>query len=233
MPEVVARTRGRARLIIVGHSVLRPRFEAAVPAAVRDHVHFVGRVPSADLPRWYATGDIFVSPATGGESFGIVLVEAMASGKPVVASDIPGYRCVVSPDRNGLLAPPGDPERLAHALASLALDPARQAELARRGRERALEFAWPRGADQIETLYRGDLRGARQSQAGAALWLSAGGPAHDHDRGRELPGLPRRGHGPGLDGAHARPSGALGDRDPRGRGRPRGLHAASVPGVGG
>ena len=172
MPEVVARTRGRARLIIVGHSVLRPRFEAAVPAAVRDHVHFVGRVPSADLPRWYATGDIFVSPATGGESFGIVLVEAMASGKPVVASDIPGYRCVVSPDRNGLLAPPGDPERLAHALASLALDPARQAELARRGRERALEFAWPRVADQIEKVYRGVL--SRRTASGVSLALTDG-----------------------------------------------------------
>src|SRR5207244_1245106 len=56
MPEVVERTRGRARLLIVGDSYLRPRFEAQVPSATREFVHFIGPVPSADLPRWYATG---------------------------------------------------------------------------------------------------------------------------------------------------------------------------------
>ena len=65
---------------------------AGVASSAREYVHFLGHVPSADLPRWYATGDIFCSPATGNESFGIVLVEAMAAGRAVVCSDIPGYR---------------------------------------------------------------------------------------------------------------------------------------------
>ncbi len=93
---------------MVGDSYLRSRNEASVPSALRDHIHFLGHVPGADLPRWYATGDVFCSPATGNERFGIVLVEAMAAGRSVVCSDIPGYRTVVTPGENGVVFPPGD-----------------------------------------------------------------------------------------------------------------------------
>ena len=154
MPEVVERTSGRARLLIVGDSYLRQKFENSVSPAVRKHVRFLGHVPSADLARWYATGDIFVSPASGNESFGIVLLEAMACGRPVVASDIPGYHSVVVPDVNGLMFPPGDRAALARALATLVDDPERRQALATRGRARALEFAWPRVTDRIEAVYR-------------------------------------------------------------------------------
>uniref|UniRef100_A0A832I013 Glycosyltransferase family 1 protein n=1 Tax=Eiseniibacteriota bacterium TaxID=2212470 RepID=A0A832I013_UNCEI len=166
-PEVVARTGGRVRLLIVGDSYLRPRFEAAVPPAMRPHVRFLGHVPIRDLPRWYATGDIFVSPATGNESFGIVLVEAMAAGRPVVCSDIPGYRCVVTPGRDGVCVRPGDPAALARALAALVDDPERRAALAARGRQRALEFAWPRVTDRIEAVYR-SIAGRRALCSSAA-----------------------------------------------------------------
>jgi phosphatidylinositol alpha-mannosyltransferase len=154
MPEVVRRTGGRARLLIVGDSYLRPKLEGSVPAAVRGHVHFLGHVPSHDLPRWYATGDVFVSPASGNESFGIVLVEAMAAGRAVVASDIPGYRSVVIPDENGVMFPPGDVPALADVLVRLVDDPERRKTLAERGRARAFEFSWPRVTDQIEAIYR-------------------------------------------------------------------------------
>jgi phosphatidylinositol alpha-mannosyltransferase len=154
MPEIAERTRGRARLLIVGDSYLRPKFEASVPGSARAHVHFLGHVPSADLPRWYATGDIFVSPASGNESFGIVLLEAMAAGRAVVASDIPGYRSVVVPDVNGLLVPPGDAGALARAVLRLADDPERRLLIAGRGRARAIEFAWPRITERIEAVYR-------------------------------------------------------------------------------
>ena len=154
MPEVVKRTRGRARLLVVGDSYLRPRFEASVPMSIRRSVTFLGHVPIGDLPRWYATGDIFISPASGNESFGIVLVEAMAAGRPVVCSDIPGYRSVVQPEKNGVVFPPGDVAALAKALVALVDDPERRAGLATRGRQRALEFAWPRVTDQIEGVYR-------------------------------------------------------------------------------
>ena len=167
MPEVVERTRGRARLLIVGDSYLRSRFEAQVLPATRKFVHFVGHVPSADLPRWYATGDIFVSPASGNESFGIVLLEAMAVGRAVVASDIPGYRSVVDPGENGVMFEPGNVPALARTLAALVDDPARRAALAKRGRERALQFAWPSVTEQIEALYRKVL--GRRSEVTAGV----------------------------------------------------------------
>jgi phosphatidylinositol alpha-mannosyltransferase len=153
-PDVFARTHGRARLLVIGNSYLRPRFEAMVSPALRPHVHFMGHVPSADLPRWYATGDIFVSPATGNESFGIVLAEAMAAGRAVVASDIPGYRTVFDPGVNALGFPPGDVKALANAIVTLVEDESLRRTIALRGRERSLAFAWPRVVDRIEAVYR-------------------------------------------------------------------------------
>lgn len=154
MPEVVERTDGRARLLVVGDSYLRPQIMAGVANSVREHIHFLGHVPSADLPRWYATGDIFCSPATGNESFGIVLVEAMAAGRAVVCSDIPGYRTVVTPNRDAAVFPPGDVPALARTLSQLVEDTARRGRLAEAGRTRALEFSWPHVVDQIEVVYR-------------------------------------------------------------------------------
>jgi phosphatidylinositol alpha-mannosyltransferase len=171
MPEIVARTRGRARLLVIGDSYLRTRLEAMVPGAARDHVHFMGHVPSADLPRWYATGDVVVSPASSHESFGIVLLEALATGRSVVASDIPGYRSVLEPDEHALLVPPGDVPALTNAIVTLVDDPARRDELARRGRARALEFAWPKVTERIEAVYLKVLE--RRGVAPAPVVLSA------------------------------------------------------------
>lgn len=163
VPEVVARSRGRARFLIVGDSYLRRKLEAALRSDMRDHVTFVGAVPSVDLPRWYATADIVVSPATGNESFGIVLLEAMASGVPLVCSDIPGYRTVVVPDHNAVVHPPGDVGALADVLTKLVLDDERRAILSEHGRQRALEFAWPVVTQQIEALYESLLGGVSVS----------------------------------------------------------------------
>jgi phosphatidylinositol alpha-mannosyltransferase len=167
MPEVVERTRGRARLLLVGDSYLRLKYQTSVPGSMRRHIHFVGHVPSHELPRWYATGDVFVSPATGNESFGIVLIEAMATGRAVVASDIPGYRSVVTPNVNGVTFPPGDRAALARTLSRLLNDPEHRLLLGARGRARAQEFAWPRVTDRLETVYREALlrRGAVHTAA--------------------------------------------------------------------
>jgi phosphatidyl-myo-inositol alpha-mannosyltransferase len=165
VPEVVARTRGRARFLIVGDSYLRGKLQAAVRPDMREHVTFIGAVPGADLPRWYATADIFVAPATGNESFGIVLLEAMASGRAVVCSDIPGYRSAVIPDYNGVLHPPGDVGALTDALCALVADDDRRATLSANGRKHALEFAWPRVTDEIEAVYRELLGAAAQNRA--------------------------------------------------------------------
>jgi phosphatidylinositol alpha-mannosyltransferase len=153
MPEVVARTGGKVRLLVIGDSVLRGKFEGSVPAAIRDRVKFLGHVPSRDLPRWYRTGDVFVSPATGLESFGIVLIEAMASGCVTVASDLPGFRSVITPGVDGLMVPPGDAGALAEMLVTVVRDEHRRRHFSAAGRERALTFAWPRITDQIEQVY--------------------------------------------------------------------------------
>ena len=126
---------------------------ATLPAEARGRVVMLGNVEHDDLPPYHAACDVFVSPARGGESFGIVLVEAMAAGLPVVASDIPGYREVVRNGVEGLLVPPSDPVALAAALREV-LDNAEVAgRLADAGRERARTYAWENVAAQLETLY--------------------------------------------------------------------------------
>ena len=98
-------------------------------------------------------GDVFATPATGGESFGIVLLEAMAAGAPIVASDIHGYKGVVRRGREGLLVPPRDPKALAIAIARLLDEPDLRAEMSANGRLRAEAFSWPRVTAKVEEYY--------------------------------------------------------------------------------
>jgi phosphatidylinositol alpha-mannosyltransferase len=117
-------------------------------------VVMLGAVPNVDLPPYHAAADVFIAPATGHESFGYILVEAMAAGVPVVASDIPGYREVVRDGVNGLLVPPNDPDALASSIRRILLEPGLAARLADAGRTRAQEFSWERVVPRIEEVYR-------------------------------------------------------------------------------
>ena len=114
------RARSDARLVVVGDGPMRWGYESQVAAMGIPDVEFAGRVSSELLPRYYASADIFCAPATGGESFGIVLLEAMASGVPVIASSIPGFSSVVTHDVDGVLVPPRHPKDWAAALARAA-----------------------------------------------------------------------------------------------------------------
>ena len=158
-PRVVSELEGEARLNVVGSSALAPLIRASVPGAMRDTIHFAGAVPSRDLAGWYAASDLFVSPATRNESFGIVLLEAMASAKPIVCSDLPGYRAVCRPRSEGLLVPPGDPEALAAAITAIARDSRLARAMGERGRVRAEAFDWSRVAQSLEAIYRDVLAG--------------------------------------------------------------------------
>lgn len=129
-------------------------------AAVRDRVVMLGSVAHERLPTYHAAADVFISPALGQESFGLVLVEAMAAGVPVVATDIAGYREVVRDGVDGLLVPPRDVAALASAVRRVLSDRNLAGSLRRGGRERAAGFDWDAVVDRIEEVYRGVARAA-------------------------------------------------------------------------
>ena len=145
----------QARLIVAG-AFDRDEKEQYVLFArahgLRD-VKFVGYVSNDDLPRLYHSAHVFCAPATGFESFGLVLLEAMASGVPVVASDIMGYRHVVTHGREGLLAPPKNEDALADAIVRLLCDASLRERLAAAGRETAKQYSWKRIAQRTLDLY--------------------------------------------------------------------------------
>jgi len=141
------------RILIGGDGAHRARIEAWVQKQGWRDIVFLGRVPAEDLPALYASADVFCAPSVGGESQGIVLLEAMASGRAVVASDIPGYRSVVHDGVDGLLARPRDAEHLAWAICRLLGDQAARTRLGAAALERAESFGWERVSRQVESYY--------------------------------------------------------------------------------
>jgi phosphatidylinositol alpha-mannosyltransferase len=141
-----------ARLIVVGDGPLLARHRAMVPRELQDDVLFAGRVLE-DRPDWYATADVVCAPAQT-PSGGVTLLEAMAAGKPVLASDVEGYRDVVQHGREGELLSPDDVAAWARALVRLAREPVRAAAYGERGRMTAQRHAWPAVAREILGLYR-------------------------------------------------------------------------------
>lgn len=119
----------------------------------------VGQVSDEQLPRYHRSAHVFCAPATEGESFGIVLLEAMAAALPVVASDIVGYREVVSDGLQGLLVPPRDEVALADAVCRVLHNREESAMMGAAGRETATQYAWGRIAEQVLEFY--DKTGAR------------------------------------------------------------------------
>ena len=117
-------------------------------------------MPNEQVPSYLAACEVFVSPAVGQESFGIALVEAMAAGLPVVATDIPGFREVVSDGTEGLLVPPRDPEALAAGLVRVLTEPGLAARLGEAGRTHARTFDWPIVVERLEELYHRAIESA-------------------------------------------------------------------------
>ena len=143
-----------SRLIAVGPGTrLRHKYEKQIARTGLKDVTFIGYASYSDLPRYYKTADIVCSPATGRESFGIVLLEAMAVGKPLVASNIEGYASVMTHGAEGLLVPPKNSEKLAEALISLLRDTSLRQEVETRGRLKAMEYDWEHIAQRIMDFY--------------------------------------------------------------------------------
>jgi phosphatidylinositol alpha-mannosyltransferase len=161
------------RFIVVSDGPLRAGFQRFVDRAGWQDVVFTGRVSNEDLPSYYASADVFASPSIGGESQGIVLLEALAAGLPTVASDIPGHRSVITSGMDGVLVPPADHEQLAWAICHLLNETDEMERLRVRARERAEAFSWPRVAATIELYYRELLPVRRRRVASNPLAPSA------------------------------------------------------------
>ena len=146
----------QSRLIVVGAYMKKDKARHLQYA--REHhltgVKFVGHVRSEELARYYRSCHVFCSPSIGFESFGIVLLEAMAAGRPIVACNIPGYRDLLEDGKQGLLTEPKDEKALADALIRILRDPVLQRTMGEEGRIKARNYAWREVAKKVLDYYR-------------------------------------------------------------------------------
>jgi phosphatidyl-myo-inositol alpha-mannosyltransferase len=209
-----------ARLTVIGAERDDVRRYLADPEAMR-WIDVRGRVSGERLWESLHEADVLCAPSLAGESFGMVLTEAFAAGTPAIASAIAGYSDVVDDGVDGVLVPPGDPQRLAEELQRAHHEPDRLAAMGEAARESAERYAWPRVADRVTEVYERAIEAPQPSTAGerVAHWAGVrpadGGP----------PSPPRR--LPSLD-----PPLAQGGSRRRRVARRVGLGVAAVLGVG-
>jgi phosphatidyl-myo-inositol alpha-mannosyltransferase len=149
-PEIRRRTGARLRLI--GTDPLQYRLLHARMRFDEDGIDVLGIVSNEQRDAELASSKLFVSPALGGESFGMVLIEAFATATPVVASDIPGFADVATADA-ARLVPPGDERALAQAICELLGDEERRVAMGRAGRELSQRYSWQGIAERLEAIY--------------------------------------------------------------------------------
>jgi phosphatidylinositol alpha-mannosyltransferase len=141
------------RLLVVGNGPQSGEVRRYISSRRLGGVELLGRLSDHDKARAFATADIYASPATGQESFGIVLLEAMAAGVPIVCSDIHGYKGVVRRNEQAVLVPPRDVDGLAAALGTLLRDPLLRERMGTSGRRRAEQFSWEAVTARVEDYY--------------------------------------------------------------------------------
>lgn len=167
--EAVARlapTYPGLRLLVAGPGDMS---EVEMPAAVAERLTFLGKVSEVDKARMLRSVDVYVAPNTGGESFGMILTEAMAAGTPVLASDIDAFRRVLDDGRAGAFFPVGDATALARELAALLDAPARRKELSEAGRQVVAPYDWPVVARRILEVYSTAIAAVTGTVTGDAL----------------------------------------------------------------
>jgi len=150
--EVLAPARPGLRLLVGGYGDVDEQ-RGRLPQDLRDRAVFLGELSEEDKVRLLHSVDVFCSPNTGGESFGIVTAEAMAAGLPIVASDIPAFRDVLRGGQAGELFATGDPDDLARVAARLLDDPARRAELSLAALEAVADYDWGTVAQSVLSVY--------------------------------------------------------------------------------
>jgi phosphatidyl-myo-inositol alpha-mannosyltransferase len=151
--ELLAGGRPGLRLLVAGPGDLDDA-RGRVAEAFRDRLVLLGRVSQEDKARFYHSVDVFCAPNTGGESFGIVLIEAMAAGAPIVASDLDAFRLVLRDGRAGELFPAGDPAALAAAAGLLLDDPFLRGRLSAAATDAVRAYDWPMVARDVVKVYQ-------------------------------------------------------------------------------
>jgi phosphatidyl-myo-inositol alpha-mannosyltransferase len=164
--STMALERPGLRLLIAGRGDTDEALERLDPA-VRDRVVLLGMVSEEDKARVLHSVDVFCAPNTGGESFGIVLTEAMAAGAPIVASDLEAFRQVLRAGQAGELFAVGDSADLARAAGLLLDDPARRASLSSAAAEAVRAYDWPVVAREVVQVYETVVSGAGQVKVAA------------------------------------------------------------------
>jgi len=155
--------RGDVRLIAVGDGP-----HARVVDRVKSpDVHYLGHRRGKALAQCYEIADVFVSPSLGPETYGPTLLEAMAAGKPIVATNVDGYRGLVENEREALLVPPGSSSRLGNAIERVLDDEMLARRLSDTGTRRVQTYSWGRVADEVESIYHDVLGDPRSRVAGA------------------------------------------------------------------
>jgi phosphatidylinositol alpha-mannosyltransferase len=163
-----------------------------------------GRVSGPSLWEALHQADVLCAPSLSGESFGMVLTEAFAAGTPVIASAIAGYNDVVSDGVDGLLVPPGDPQRLAEELQRVHHEPERLREMGEAARRSAQRYAWPRVADQVTEVYERALEAPKPATAGEKFAHWAGIRPADGNPKRPAERLPSLDPAPAQAGKRGR-----------------------------
>jgi phosphatidylinositol alpha-mannosyltransferase len=145
-----------AQLVVVGEGPDRAAIESQARGLGVD-VLFAGRVSDDELPGYYQAADVVCAPALGDESFGIVLLEAMAAARPIVASNIAGYAELLGPARCARLADVDDPGSLAHEICGVLENPTLARTLGQRGAAAARQYDWSVVAKRLEEIYYGTI----------------------------------------------------------------------------
>jgi len=149
-----------AVLMIIGEGDMKHEYQQlAGSLGLSEQVIFTGTITDWDLPQYYALCDLLVLPSTRSEIFGLVLVEAMACGKPVIATNLPGVRTVVDDGINGFLVTPGDIDELAEKIQCLLENPDMRAQFGKKARQKVeTRYSWKEIGRHLEEIYRGVLR---------------------------------------------------------------------------
>jgi len=141
------------RLLVVGRGTPKRYTRFIENHGLERNIEFVGFASNEELPRYYASADLFCSPATGRESFGLVVMEAMASGKPVVTTAIPGHQGILTNGLEGLMVEPESAQALAMALVRLFADRSLARAMGEAGRATALHYSWTEVGKRVVAQY--------------------------------------------------------------------------------